>query len=389
MTLRRLVAALGLATLVVLSPATTASAATDDPGGGAAGPTSRDGGEGGSDLVSFGIAPASAERPDDRPYVAVTAAPGSVVYEHVAVLNQSDVPLDLDVYAGDVIMAEGGGLSVTSRDEVPYETGTWLGIDGPTTLTVPAQTAETGYGYVVVPVTITIPENATPGDHVAGLVAALTTTGQGGANAPDLELEQRVAARIYVHVTGDVTPGLLVTDVHATWTRTGALGLGSVAVSYTLQNTGNIAMAVEPSVTVAGPFGLRPVPARADRVDLLLPGSATQQTVTVDDVWALVRESVTIDAAAVAPAAGQDPGLGTVSASVTLWAVPWLAVAVLALVLVFVTWRSLARRARRRRWASAPAGTRRARRAAEPGPGAARALDSERSGRGETTRTSV
>lgn len=391
MMLRHLAAALGLATLVLLSGTAPATAAADTPGDGATGSAGASAGAdaGGADLVSFGIAPANAERPDDRPYVAVTAAPGSVIYEHVAILNQSEVPLDLDVYAGDVIMAEGGGLSVTTRDQVPYETGMWLGIDGPTSVTVPAQSAETGYGYVIVPVTITIPQDATPGDHVAGLVAALTTTGQGGANAPNLELEQRVAARIYVHVTGDLAPGLLITDLRATWTRTSALGLGTVTATYTLQNTGNVAMAVEPTVTAAGPFQLRPTSAQADRVDLLLPGSVTEQSVTITDVWPLVRESVTVDAAAVAPVAGDDPGLGTVSARVVLWAVPWSAIAVLVVVLALVVWRVLARRARRKRRVAAPAGSRRARRAGSPEAKAGPASDGARTGEEQPTRTAV
>lgn len=389
MLLRRLAAGLGLAALLLLSGAAPAGAAADTPGEDATGTPRASASEGGADLVSFGVAPANAERPDDRPYVAVTGAPGSVIYEHVAVLNQSDVPLDLDVYAGDVVMAEGGGLSVTTRDQVPYETGMWLGIDGPPRVTVPAQSTESGYGFVIVPVTITIPEDATPGDHVAGLVAALTTTGQGGANAPNLELEQRVAARIYVHVTGDLAPGLLVTDLQATWTRTSALGLGSVTATYTLQNTGNVAMAVEPTVTAAGPFRLKPASAQADRVDLLLPGSVTEQTVTITDVWALVRESVTVDAAAVAPVAGDDPGLGTVSARVAVWAVPWTAIAVLVVLLALVVWRVIARRARRKRRAAAPTGSRRARRAGGPGTGAGPAPDTARTGEEQPTRTSV
>lgn len=359
MSVRRLLATVGLAGTLLLSALAPAVAATDDA---AADESTTPVEE--TDTVTFGIAPAGPERADDRPYVSVAAAPGSVIYEHVAIINQDDQPIELDVYSGDVIMAEGGGLSVTTRAEGALEAGSWIAVQGPTTVTVPAQTRESGYGFVIVPLTITIPANATPGDHVGGLVASLRTSGQGGENAPTVDLEQRVAARIYVQVTGEVTAGLAITGIDAEWTGASVLGTGAVTVRYTLTNTGNLQYAVEPSVTVAGPFGLLPGSTDADRIDVLLPGGSVEQSVTVDGVWALFRETVTIDAVAQPSAAGADPGLGTISATTSVTAIPWLALAAVVLLLAVLVWWGRSRRRRRRRQAAAPVGTRRARRGA-------------------------
>ena len=314
--------------------------------------------QGSADLVSFGISPSGPERPDERPYLTVRAAPGSTVYDHVALLNQDDQPIGLQVYAGDVIMADGGGLAVTTRDQGSTRSGSWITVTGPTDIEVPAQTRERGIGYVVVPFSITIPANAEPGDHIAGVVASLISVGSGGEGAPSIELEQRVAARVYIRVDGELVPGLEVVDVSASWQPGAAAGLaaGSVSVTYTLRNTGNQRMAVEPEVEVAGPFGWATTSATGTRVDELMPGGEVTATAVVEDVWPLLRETVTVRATPVAAAGGEAPDLATAESSITLTVVPWAYLGLVILLLVLLALGLLRGRASRRR-----AGTRRGR----------------------------
>ncbi len=356
--------------VVVLLASTTAAtpalAATPAPPQGSEqqAPTTDD-----QDLVSFGIAPAGAERPDGRPYLSFSAAPGSTIYDHVAVLNQADQPLSLEVYSGDVIQAD-AGLSVLPRDDTDVDAGSWITVDGPADLEVPAQTPDTGVGYVIVPFTVTIPADAEPGDHLGGIVASLVTTGTGGENSPTIRLDQRVAARVYIRVDGELAPGLVIRDLAADWHAGGLLSTGSVEVTYTLENTGNVRMAVEPTARVAGPFGLLARSTAGDRVDDLLPGASVEQHVTVDDVWPLGRERVTVSAHALASSVGEDPGLGTIAVSTHLWALPWAALAVILLLVAFIVLRLVRRRRRagRGRGAGRRGGRSRGRRAAPTGP---------------------
>ena len=298
------------------------------------------------DVVSFGISPAGPERPDDRPVLSFDAPPGAVVQEHAAVLNQDDVPIALQVYGGDVVMADGGGLAVRPRDVPSTDAGAWITLTGPTSVEVPAQTAQSGLGYTIVPFTVTIPTNAEPGDHVAALVASLESVGTGGADAPSIALDQRVAARVYVRVDGPLDPGLAVTGVDATWSG-GLVGTGTVTVGYTLRNTGNVRMAVEPVIGVSGPFGLLRTEAQGTRVDELPPGGEVRMTTEVPGAWPLVLDAVTVSATAVAPASGVDPGVGTVTEGTRVWAVPWLALAVLVLAAALLVVHRVRRRARR------------------------------------------
>ena len=302
-----------------------------------------------SELITFGIAPASAGRPDARSYVAVTAPPGSVVYDDVAVLNQSDVPLDLAVYPADAVNDAAGALGLPPRAQAPGEAGGWIGL-GASAVSVPAQSTEAGIGFVVVPVTITIPLDAEPGDHVAGVVAAITTEGEAGANTPAISLEQRTGARIYITVDGPTKAGLTVTGVRGVYTPGRALGLagaGRMTVTYTLTNTGNIRLGVEPAARVSSLFGLLAQSADGARVDELLPGSSVEQSIVVDDVWPLVLDSVTVSAPAVAAIGRDDPGIATATGSAFVWAIPWALLAIL--VLLVGGWLLLRRRRSRAR----------------------------------------
>lgn len=284
------------------------------------------------DLVSFGVSPAGPELPDQRPYLAYSVAPGMVVHDFVAVLNQDDQPIGLDVYGGDVIMAEGGGLTVRIDQEADTDAGAWVTVER-ARVDVAPQTPETGVGYQIVPFSISVPADARPGDHVGAVVASLRTLGDGGANAPAIELDQRVAARVYVRVAGDAQPGLVVKDVRTSWRPDGGvggvLGRGIVTVRYSLRNAGNVTLGVEPAVSVSGPLGLLPRNLDDQRLDDLLPGGSVEREVVVDNVWASIWNGAEVSAVAVAPTIGEDPGIGTVRAASGVWAMPWLALGLL------------------------------------------------------------
>ena len=318
---------------LVAAAAVPAQAADDTP------PPSDDGG-----LASFGIGPAGVERPDGRSFLTYAVSPGTVVNDHVAVINQAAAPVDLTMSSGDVVMS-GGSLAVRSDADTDTDVGAWVTLDGLTgPVHVPAQTAAAGLGYVIVPFSLTVPADAEPGDHVGGIVATLASTGKGGKDSPTITLEQRVAARVYIRVAGDLHPGLEITDLHASYRSNGPVSAGSVVVSYTLRNTGNVRMAVEPTVRTAGVFGLLSREAQSKRVDELLPHGSAHRATVITDVWPLVVQHVTVSADAVAGPAGTDPGIGAVEASTWTLAVPWI---LLAVVLVLVGWWILRRRRRR------------------------------------------
>jgi len=292
-------------------------------------------------LATFGLTSASGGRPDNRSFLAIAAPPGSVIYDSVAVVNQSDTPLDLALYSADAQNSPDGTIGLPDRTVKPAGAGAWITV-GASTVTVPPQSTQ-GIGYTVVPITVTIPADAEPGDHVAGVVTSLTSQGTaaGKDQSATINLEQRVGLRVYVTVSGPATPGLVITNVKAAYHPAKVLGLagaGSASITYTLTNTGNTRLSVLPTSAASGPFGLGKVSATGKQIDELLPKASVTQTVELSAVWPLVADTVRITAAATTPVAGNAPGLTAPTANAVMWAVPWAYLALLVLIVAGRWW---------------------------------------------------
>lgn len=341
---RRALTVVLLAAAALLAAPTTALAETAPPSAPTGGFDQEDAAQGDKDLASFGIAPAGPERADERPYLRYTVAPGTVIYDHIAVLNQGDRPVDLDVYASEVRTGAEGGLVAPAKGEPLTGSGTWLS-PAMDRVSVPAQTPTAGFGFVIVPFTISVPANAQPGDHVGALVASLRVRSEASENSPGLELEQRVVARVYITVDGDLTPGLEIRSLGAHFERGGPFASGRVVVGYALVNTGNVRMRVSPHVEVSGPAGWFRHEAEGVVVEDLLPGSQVVQQVTVDGIAQLLRLSVAVTAEASAPpAGGEDPGLAPVTVTTGVWVIPWWYLLIVLLVVATIVWRYAVRR---------------------------------------------
>lgn len=301
-------------------------------------------------LVTFGLKAASAGTPDPRGYLSMSAAPGAVIYDTIAVVNQSDEPLELDVYSADAVNAADGAIGLPDRSQAPTGPGTWVTVNADH-VTVPPQSDE-GFGYVLVPVTITIPVDAEPGDHLAGVVASLLSEGttSGGDQSATVNLEQRVGMRLYINVAGDLVPALAITDLHATYHQASFLGLaipGTATVTYTVHNIGNTRLNIRTAIGVSGLFGLVRSQAQAPDLEEVLPGSSIEQQVELP-VWPLVREQVSVVASGAAPVAASEADLPVVAVDTWMWAVPWayLVLMVLLLISALVLWWQRRRSAR-------------------------------------------
>lgn len=301
--------------------------------------------------ATFGVAPANSNRPDGRSSFTYAADPGAVVQDFVAVENLSSAPLTLDFYTADVVAGDNGSANLPPKDTRPVDAGTWITVDipdHPSTITVAARTA------VVVPFTVRIPNGVTPGDHVAGIIAALTTdakTDKGDV----VHVDQRVVARAQFRIGGVLDAHLAVEAVGVTYHQTAnPFGRGDVDVTYTVRNTGNVRLAGHEQV---GFDGLLRSHVDADPVPdlpVLLPGASVTETAHLADVWPqfVGWANITIDPTAVTGDA--DPQLGPVVEGSSVWALP---LALIALVIaLLVVWR-VVRKVRRPKPAAAAGAT--------------------------------
>src|SRR5699024_2989239 len=140
-------------------------------------------------------------------------------------------------------------------------------------------------------------------------------------------------------------------DVHVGYDRPWVpFSTGTAHVSYTVVNVGNIRLTGSQSITGSGPFGWGEHTAILDDLPEILPGESVQMTQQLDAVPPLLRMTETV-AVNPEPAADTTEPVPTVQASVNadFWAVPWLELIILAVLLLGLGWSRWARRRRKRR----------------------------------------
>ena len=84
------------------------------------------------------------------------------------------------------------------------------------------------------PITITIPEGAAPGDHVGANLASNAAVSTGG-DGQTITLDHRTGTRLYLRVNGPLVPELVVADVQTSYSPAlNPLG-GTAEVTYTVE----------------------------------------------------------------------------------------------------------------------------------------------------------
>ena len=204
-----------------------------------------------------------------------------------------------------------------------------------------------GRTTVVVPITVTVPAAATPGDHSAGIVVSLTSDAR-NERGDVVHVDQRVAVRAHFRVSGALSPNLVVEDLHASYAQSwNPFGRGHVLLSYTVHNTGNVRLAATQQVSFAGLFGTSASGPALPDIPVLLPGASVQTTATIDDVWPALRGSAVVRLVPSAAAGDTDPRLAVVEQDVPVWTIPIMLVVLLVTITGAVVGRRL-RRTRRR-----------------------------------------
>lgn len=293
--------------------------------------------------ITWSVAPAGAKGPDGRPALVYKLDPGARLTDHVAVTNHSPRPLTLRLYASDAFTTPGGGFDLLAGGRKPVDAGAWV-TPVPGTVTVPAGSR------VLVPVTIAVPANATPGDHTGGVVASLTT-GAAAATGGGVRVDHRVGTRVYLRVTGPLRPALKLGAVEVTRrTSWNPLRLPEITADFTVTNTGNLRLAGQPSVRTAGPFGLGRRGGTGTALPQLLPGNAVRATVTGRGVLPLGRVTVeTVVRPRAVDGQAVDPAPVVAVARTSIWLIPWPQLIVLGLAALLVAGGSGIRRRGRRR----------------------------------------
>lgn len=304
-----------------------------------------------SGTITWTVQPATAEGPDGRISLRHVLDPGASVEEHVAVTNFSDREATFVVYAGDGVVGDSGDFDVPSAADARRDAGAWITLgtvegaerldDGGLQLVLgPASN-------VLIPLTIAVPTDATPGDHPAGVVAELVDT------TSDVRLAARVGTRLHLRVTGEIRASVVPDEVEARWEPSwNPFAAGTVRLRYVVRNAGDVRLGARSVARLAGPGGIGDVEAVSEVREVLPDRSVLVETRL--PAWPLVRASGGVEVTPLV--VGEDVvdvRLERATTTVTVWTVPWTQLALVVLVvggILLVRWqrRRTARRVQAR-----------------------------------------
>lgn len=286
--------------------------------------------------VSWSVRPSNADGPDGRAWIELDVDPGGEVTDHLTVINHGRHDVDFQLSAADGYFTDTGRFNMLPLDQESTDAGTWISLQD--SVSVPAQSA------VTVPFTISVPENATPGDHLAGVAASISSA-QGG----NVAVESRVGFRVLSRVSGELQPALAV-QAQATYDWSlNPFEPGTAWVHYSISDTGNTRLAVAPTISISGPFGAfaRSIPGEV--INEIGPGETRTFRIEVPEVWPLGLLLVDVSADPhVVPVGDSVTQVAAVQSSALAAAIPWSQlVIVLVIVLLIWWWRHDRRRLRR------------------------------------------
>ncbi|SDK97718.1 WxL protein peptidoglycan domain-containing protein [Streptomyces indicus] len=290
----------------------------------------------------FPTPPVGSEK-NTREYFAHEADPGAEIEDSATIANTSDEALTFRVFATDAVNTpQGGAFALLPVEREPKDVGTWIRLGRKdaardTTLTVEARQR------VDIPFRMKVPADASPGDHIGGIVA-LNTKVESVRKKDKVQVgvQRSVGARMYLRVNGPVAPDLAVESVSVA--RSAPLipwiSDARADVTYVLVNRGNVRLRPTVQLSAEGLFGRDVLTQRPRALKLeLLPG----QRVEFTERWADAPQLdwVTLKATA---GAFDEPKVARSTAETSFVAAPWRVLLALLglLVLVFT-----ARRIRR------------------------------------------
>lgn len=335
MTRARMTAAITLSGVVLAGFASGVAAAPSAAAAPALVATAADDGE-----ITWAVTPADESGPDQRGVIEQELDPGQSRSDRFAVRNFSAIPVTFALSAADGYYSDNGRFTMLPSSEPSTLAGTWISL--PDSVTV-----EPG-GTTVVEFTTSVPDDALPGDHAAGIAASVLSAGT-DSSGTGVGVESRVGFRITTRVTGELTPAATVQSVAGSYDLSwNPFRPGEATVSFEVTNSGNTAVQAQGTLTAG--TAAADFPASGEAVQQLLPGETRTITLALAGVWPTVVVPLAVDLAPSArDFAGADLPVEPSAASATLWALPLPQLVLLTglvLLLAALLWRRRRSRAR-------------------------------------------
>jgi hypothetical protein len=303
--------------------------------------------------VTWSVVPATSTGPDPNrlEFSYGVAKAGSTITDHVEIANRSSQSAAFSVYGTDASgTSASGALLLLGSNQKSTDIGAWCTFAGGAHQ---LSTIIDGNKAIIVTFTITVPPQATPGDHTGAMVAAVGVTRKNAAGENVVE-NYRVAVPLELRVPGALRAGLQVQSISTGFSDPlNPFGTGSATVSYTLTNTGNVRQSGTPTVKITGPFG-QTATVNPAKLPVILPGDSVRVAASVSGLFPAGPMTTRIDVKAGWPK-GTIPlaqAAADATGTASLFAFPWSLLGLILLLAAigvgiwfYLRWRRRLRRA--------------------------------------------
>jgi len=274
-------------------------------------PTAR--ADGGTDGISG--APSDGASIDGRSRFSYQVDPGQHLDDFYLVRNTGTTVQNMKIFSTDAFDTPRGEFSLLDTKASPRDSGSWVTFpNGSNSLTVPLAPGESK----IVSFRLTVPADASPGDHAGGIVVSVATP-QG-----NIVVDRRIATRLYVRVKGALQAALTVSSITSTYHLALNPFAGSTRVKFTVKNNGNVALGANLVASIKTYFGIGASGLQRTSVAELLPGSTRVVTVDVPGVAQLGYLNPHVSLVPTVDPDALNPGpLRDVERDTTLFVTPW------------------------------------------------------------------
>jgi hypothetical protein len=252
-------------------------------------------------------------------------SPGQTVSDEVFVSNTGSGTIQLVVYAADATTTLDGAYDVPTNDQQPKDVGSWVSFQNGAKQVLVTLKHDKG---VAIPFKVTVPNEATPGDHAGGIAVGTISSGDG-----QIKIQRRIVTRLYARIQGALNPSLTISSFSANYNPSWNPFDGTVVEQFTIANNGNVALKATAIGQVFGAFGNDLAAKTKGVITEILPGTSRMFAISIPHVgqWVYLNPAVTL-----VPATDKDAldagKLPHVHRDSPLWIIPfsWLVVGVIA-----------------------------------------------------------
>lgn len=232
--------------------------------------------------ITWSMSPLPEENQSNTQWVELDMKPGESVQRELVVKNHSAQEATFGLQAADGYFTDTGRFNMLASDEPSEAAGTWISIQEE--ITVAPKASEN------VRFTVTVPENATPGDHAAGVASSTTSIGQ-SADGASLGVESRIGFRVITRVEGELNPSLAVQELHTGYKQSwNPFAPGSITADFRLHNDGNLQLQPQSAL-----FSFQNAEGQSLESGSLLPGDGAKVTMKLDQSWPTFLTPVTLE----------------------------------------------------------------------------------------------